>query len=273
LSTEVAPIVTAAWQGFVRHDVPGKAGRLSVRVGGAEHGAPVLLCHSILTSSAIWHRTAMTLAASGWRVICPDTRGHGRSDAPAGPYTIDDLVADDIAVLDALKIPRAIFVGHSIAGTEVFKLGAAYPDRVIKLVTLDGLDNAGGGWDKLPQPPPAPDLTPEDLQSVQHLAAALARSDGYRKPLPAICNLVRTGPSGKVIGPVTPPEINSKVLAGLQLAQYDQIKAPTLGMFSKVSANTRIPYCWDLSPAKQEEFRRNITRLAKWTDGAIERFR
>lgn len=208
-----------------------------------------------------------------FHVIGITRRGFGRSSQPAGGYDLATRARDDIAVLDELHIPRAIFVGHSIAGTELFKLGAAYPDRVKKLVTLDGLDNAGGGFANLAQPPPAPDLTSEDLKSVQHLAAAFARSDGYRKPLAAICNLVRTDPSGKVVGPVTPPEISSKILGGLQLAQYDRIKAPVLGIFSRVSGDTRIPYYWDLNPARQEEFRRSITPLAKWIDGAIQRFR
>ncbi|MGF6429135.1 alpha/beta fold hydrolase [Bradyrhizobium sp. Pha-3] len=84
MSTEPAPIEIAAWQGFVRHDAPGKAGRLSVRSGGPERGTPVLLCHSILTSSAIWHRQALALAARGHRVLALDSRGHGQSEASRG---------------------------------------------------------------------------------------------------------------------------------------------------------------------------------------------
>jgi len=207
-------------------------------------------------------------------------RGYGRSSQPppAPPpspsgYDLDTRARDDIAVLDALNIPRAIFIGHSIAGTEMFKLAVAYPDRVQKFVTLDGLDNAGGGWANLPQPPPAPDFTPEDLQSVQRLAAGIARQQGYRAPDATICNRVQMDPSGRVIGPVTPPEIDREILAGLQLAQYSRIKAPALGIFNGVTRDTRIPYYSDLNPAKQEEFRRSIKLLAKWTDGAIARFR
>ena len=54
-------------------------------------------------------------------------------------------------------------------------LGADYPERVKRLVTLDGLDNAWGGWADIPQPPTAPDPTSEDLLSLQHLAAYLHR--------------------------------------------------------------------------------------------------
>src|SRR4051812_28611397 len=64
-----------------------------------------------------------------------------RALQPGGAcYDIDTRARDDIAVLDKLKIREAIFVGHSISGTELDKLGAAYPDRVKKLVYLDGLD-------------------------------------------------------------------------------------------------------------------------------------
>ena len=169
-----------------------------------------------------------------FHVIGITRRGFGRSSQPAGGYDVDTRVRDDIAVLDKLNIRQALFVGHSVAGTELNKLGAAYPERVKKLVYLDALDIGSSGWAALPQPPLAPEQTPEELQSVQRLAAAFARSDGYRKPLAAVCNMIRTDPSGRVLGPITPPEIYSKVHAGLQPADYERIQAPALGIFSKI---------------------------------------
>ncbi|MGY4474759.1 alpha/beta fold hydrolase [Bradyrhizobium sp. USDA 3364] len=151
MSTEPAPIVTAAWQGFDRHDVPGKAGRLSVRVGGAERGAPVLLCHSILTSSAIWHHEARALAARGHRVLALDSRGHGQSEAPRGPYTMDDLVADAIAVLDHFGIARAHVIGVSQGGMTAFGLGVRHPDRLLSLCVIAARADApppfAAAWD------------------------------------------------------------------------------------------------------------------------------
>jgi pimeloyl-ACP methyl ester carboxylesterase len=208
-----------------------------------------------------------------FHVIGITRRGFGRSSQPAHGYDLDTRARDDIAVLDKLNIRRAVFVGHSIAGTELSKLGAAYPDRVKKLVYLDGLDNGSGGWATLPQPPPPPELNPKDLKSVQRLAAALALEDGYRKPLAAICNMIRTDPSCRVLGPITPPEISSKIQAGLQPAEYDRIKAPALGIFNKISPQFRTPYFRYLRPAKQGEFNRSIKSLSKWVDGAIQRFR
>jgi pimeloyl-ACP methyl ester carboxylesterase len=208
-----------------------------------------------------------------FHVIGITRRGFGRSSQPAQGYDLDTRARDDIAVLDKLNIRQAVFVGHSIAGTELSKLGAVYPDRVKKLVYLDALDNGSGGWATLPQPPPAPKDTPGDLESVQRLAAALVRLDGYRKPLAAICNMIRTDPSGKVVGAVTPPEISTKILEGLQPAEYDRIQAPALGIFNRITPRYRMPYYWYLEPATKEEFDRSIELLAKWVEGAIQRFR
>lgn len=208
-----------------------------------------------------------------FHVIGITRRGFGRSSQPAHGYDLDTRVRDDIAVLDKLNIGQAVFVGHSIAGTELSKLGAAYPDRVKKLVYLDALDIGSGGWANLPQPPFPPELAPKDLESVQRLAAALALVDGYRKPRAAICNMIHTDPSGKVIGQVTPSEISSKMRAGLQPAQYGRIQAPALGIFSNITPQFRMPYYSTLEPAQQEEFNHSIKSLSKWVEGAIQRFR
>src|SRR5262249_9850342 len=110
-----------------------------------------------------------------FRVIGVTRRGFGRSGQPAHGYDLDTRARDDIAVLDKLNIRQAIFVGHSLGGTELSKLGVAYPERVKKLVYLDALDIGSGGWAALPQPPPSPELTAGELESLHRLAAASAR--------------------------------------------------------------------------------------------------
>jgi non-heme chloroperoxidase len=208
-----------------------------------------------------------------FRVIGITRRGFGRSSRPSRGYDLDTRARDDIAVLDKLKLRRAVFVGHSIAGTELSKLAAVYPDRIKKLVYLDALDIGSGGWAKIPQPPGSPELTATDLESVQRLAAAFARDDGYRKPLTAICNMIRMDASGRILGPITPPAISGKLLAGLQPAAYGNIQAPALGIFNHISTRFRMPYYWALQSAQQEEFSRSVDALSKWTEGAIQRFR
>ncbi len=208
-----------------------------------------------------------------FHVIGITRRGFGRSSQPAHGYDVDTRARDDITVLDKLNVREAVFVGHSLSGTELNKLGAAYPDRVKKLVYLDALDNGSGGWTSLPQPPPPPEDTAADLESVQRFAAASARFDGYRKPLAAICNMIRTDSSGRVVGAITPPEISRKIYEGLQPAEYDRIQAPALGIFNKITPQYRLPYYWYLDAATQEEFNRSVESLANWIEGAIQRFR
>jgi pimeloyl-ACP methyl ester carboxylesterase len=208
-----------------------------------------------------------------FHVIGITRRGFGRSSQPAEGYDLATRARDDIKVLDCLNVREAVFVGHSIAGTELSKIGAAYPDRVKKLVYLDALDLASGGWATLPQPPPAPEPSDADLESVERLAAAFARADGYRKPLAAVCNIIRTDHSGKVVGAITPPEIPRKIYEGLQQAQYDRIESPALGIFNAMTPRYRSPYYADLDSAKREEFVRSIKQLSEWMTGAIERFR
>jgi hypothetical protein len=85
--------------------------------------------------------------------------------------------------------------------------------------------------------------------------------------------MVRSDSSGRVLGPVTPPEIYSKIHAGLQPADYDRINAPALGIFNRITPQFRTPYYSYLEPAQQEEFNRSIDSLSKWVEGAIQRFR
>lgn len=131
--TEASLVDTNEWPGFARRTVQGPAGPLSIRLGNEAGAETVLFNHSILTGSAIWHRQARLLADAGWRVICLDTRGHGRSTASPAPYTMDDLVRDNIAVLDALGIAKAHYVGVSQGGMTGFGLGIGYADRIASL--------------------------------------------------------------------------------------------------------------------------------------------
>ena len=67
-------------------------------------------------------------------------RGYLPSSQPRDGYDLPTRAADDTAVLDALGIRKAVFVGHSVAGSELSELGSKYKARVDKLVYLDAAD-------------------------------------------------------------------------------------------------------------------------------------
>ncbi|MET0968339.1 MAG: alpha/beta hydrolase [Tardiphaga sp.] len=149
--TEASVVDIGEWPGFRRVTVQGPAGPLSVRLGNEAGADTVLFNHSILTGSAVWHRQATWLAAAGWRVICLDSRGHGTSPASPAPYRMDDLVADNIAVLDSLGIAKAHYVGVSQGGMTGFGLGIRHPDRIASLLICaaraDAPQSFAAAWD------------------------------------------------------------------------------------------------------------------------------
>lgn len=97
-------------------------------------GAPVLLLsNSLGTDHRLFDALAGSLSGST-RVIRYDTRGHGASDAPQGPYSIDRLGRDAISLLDDPGTSQADVCGVSIGGLTALWLGIFAPDRVRRLV-------------------------------------------------------------------------------------------------------------------------------------------
>jgi len=117
--------------------VQGTAGKIAVHTQGPEHGPVVVLTHSILSSSMMWLEQAYLLSSTGWRVIAIDTRGHGQSECQTVSCTMDDLVADTLAVMDALKIDKAHYMGLSLGGMSGVGLGIQHANRLHSMVLCD----------------------------------------------------------------------------------------------------------------------------------------
>ena len=109
---------------------------MHVRIDGPEAAEPLVLLHSLGTSGAVWEAQAAALAGP-FRVIRPDLRGHGLSGVTPGPYTIQGMAADVLAVLDALGVQQAHVAGLSIGGLIAQAMAHAAPGRVSSLVLVD----------------------------------------------------------------------------------------------------------------------------------------
>jgi 3-oxoadipate enol-lactonase len=70
-------------------------------------------------------------------VLRYDQRGHGGTDAPAGRYPFDTLIADAVALMDALGVRKANFAGLSMGGATALGLAQQHPDRVSSIVVCD----------------------------------------------------------------------------------------------------------------------------------------
>ena len=100
-------------------------------------GAPwIVLSNSLATSTAMWDEQAAGLKDS-FRVLRYDQRGHGGSEVPAGRYAFDTLLADALALMDALSIKKAHFAGLSMGGATALGLAERHPDRFDRIIVCD----------------------------------------------------------------------------------------------------------------------------------------
>lgn len=116
---------------------------------GPQDGEPILFLHGLFGSTFTFRNNLDALANAGFRVIAFDRPGAGLSDKPLSADYSHAAQADfSVALLDVLQIPRTIIVGHSAGGNVIAHLAIRHPERVEKLVIVDGTILGQGG------PPP-----------------------------------------------------------------------------------------------------------------------
>jgi len=102
-----------------------------------QDGAPaVMLSHSLACSMVMW-QPQMQVLESAFQVLRFDTRGHGDSDAPQGAYSLEQLTADAVLLLDALNIETVHYVGLSMGGMIGQCLALDYSERLMSLALCD----------------------------------------------------------------------------------------------------------------------------------------
>ena len=201
-----------------------KANGINVHYEIAGSGPVVMFAHSLGSDLSIWEAQKSTLVTRH-TVLRYDLRGHGQTEATPGAYSFDLLAADALALLDALNIERASFVGISLGGMVGQALALAAPERLEKLVLADTTSA---------YPPEAQALWPERIRQIEAaglaplVAPTLERwfTAPYRAAHPElmerICNLIHNTPPAGYIG-------CCHAIAQLNFApQLTSINAPTL---------------------------------------------
>ena len=113
-----------------------------IRVHVAEAGPrgstepPILLLHGWPQHWYMWRRVIAALRQS-FRLMAPDLRGFGWSEAPGHGYDGETFVADQVGLLDALGIDRAFVIGHDWGGWAALLLGVLHPDRVERAIACN----------------------------------------------------------------------------------------------------------------------------------------
>ena len=113
--------------------------QLHVTQAGPEDGQLVILLHGFPEFWWGWRKQIDVLAEAGYRVWVPDQRGYNLSDKPDGldAYTMDELTADIVGLMDAAGADKAIVVGHDWGAAVAWWLGMKHDDRVEKLAILN----------------------------------------------------------------------------------------------------------------------------------------
>jgi pimeloyl-ACP methyl ester carboxylesterase len=111
---------------------------ISLHVTEQGEGPAVLFCHGFPDTSYTWRQQMKVIASAGYRTIAPDMRGYGRSSAPAdaSSYTPLQTTGDLVGLLDALKIPSAVLVGHDWGASHAWGAALMRPDRFKALFCL-----------------------------------------------------------------------------------------------------------------------------------------
>ncbi len=128
------PVDQAGWTARKRMVALPNGVRLAYVELGNPAGRPLLLLHGFTDSSRVWTILAPYLGRH--RILIPDQRGHGGSDAPRCCYSMSDFTEDARLFLDAMHVERAAVVGHSLGSLVAQTLAAEHPGRVTGIVLI-----------------------------------------------------------------------------------------------------------------------------------------
>jgi 3-oxoadipate enol-lactonase len=107
--------------------------QLNVQVEGPERAPVLMLCNSLGTDLHMWDDQVKAITER-YRLVRYDRRGHGKSGAPKGPYNMEMLGRDALAVMDGAGVQKVNWCGLSMGGMVGMWLGANAPQRIDRLV-------------------------------------------------------------------------------------------------------------------------------------------
>ncbi len=200
---------------------------VELRVEEIGAGPPLLLVMGLGASLETWIAQREALAAH-YRVILFDNRGAGESETPPPPWTVPDMAADAVGVLDALGIARAHVLGVSMGGMIAQEMAIRFPERVDRMVVAvsfarpDPLRRAFllfRRWARLQ----GADLVQEGVANLPWLVSPTVLNAPDR--LEEILGIVGTMP---LMAPEAYSHQVDAILEHDTLARLDRVRAPTL---------------------------------------------
>jgi 3-oxoadipate enol-lactonase len=233
--------------GVGRSVFTGTRPKLHATVREARHGAPahtVVLSHALGMDGSMWDPVANELAAT-CRVICPDTRGHGRSQTPNEPLSMTELAADAARLIDEVAQGEpVVWVGLSMGGMIGQELVLRHPDKVKALVLAnttarypqEGREAIGQRIETVES---------HGLRAISTTTMARFFSEGFRQQDPATVArhqrlLEATDPEGYTACAAALCEVDT-------VAQLGQVRVPTLVIAGSADQSTPLEMAQQLA--------------------------
>ena len=212
-------------------------------------GRPTMvLSHALGQDHAMWDAVAALLVAAGWRVLCPDTRGHGRSEGvdPGAGLSLAELAEDAARLIDECCDGPVVWVGLSMGGMVGQELALRHPAKVAALV----LANTTGCYPEAGRQAMAERIATARAQGLSALAdATMDRffSAAFRSRQPAEVARARrlfeaTDVDGYIACATAVREVDT-------LARLPRLNVPTLVLAGSEDAGTPLPMAEALAGA------------------------
>lgn len=237
--------------------------------GGA--GEPLLLVPGMGQSAHVFRELAPALAGAA-RVLALSPRAHGPSETPPDGYAVRDFAEEMAGFLDALGAGRAAVAGHSLSGPGVTHLAVHHPERVSRVVYLDGVHDRQA-WARVqranPLRPPHPPVGEEETDEEE---AEWMRRHVYGFWGPALEADWGARPSRA-------ESVRRRALYGEWLddcirhpPRYGELRAPALALVAAERVETVFPWLDgdEVARARAEGYLREVRE--PWRRGAVERF-
>jgi 3-oxoadipate enol-lactonase len=208
---------------------------IHVEVDGPEHAPVLMLSNSLGTDLTMWDDQVGAFTKQ-FRIVRYDRRGHGKSGVPEGPYTMERLGKDALAIMDGLGIKKVNWCGLSMGGMVGMWLGANTPERIDKLILSNTSAYMGA----------APDLWNERIRTALTggmpalVDATLERwfTKAFRERNPKVMARIRE----MVLA--TPPKGYAACCEGIrdmdQRESLQRIRAPTLIIAGRQDPSTTV---------------------------------
>lgn len=240
-SSEIGLFQKAVWRDTARHEASSitvdDGVQLEVLDFGGQ-GSPIVLLPGLGATAHSYDELAPRLAQKH-RVIAITRRGVGYSSKPDFGFDTPRLAQDVMRVMDAMEIPKALLVGHSIAGDELTWLGGHHPERFSGLVYLDAAyDRSGNSLMKSRlgalnrSLPPEPPIPPEAFRNFETMNKLLDERGHVRLPEGELIALRNADKPYLAGTPSIDGRTQQAMLAAIEAPDYAAIKIPALAIYA-----------------------------------------